>query len=76
VVATDGILGRSRAVPKEIPGIVFVGIWRVDVSQRNQLLGGKLPKSAPLALIKKLAGHIPKANRLAHLDALYAFQIM
>ena len=76
VVATDRILGRSRAAPKEILWILFIRIWRVDVSQRNQLVGGKLPKSAPLALIKKLAGHIPKANRLAHLGALYAFQIM
>src|SRR5260370_1406255 len=69
VVATDRILGRSRTAPKEIPWILFIGIWRVDVSQRDQLLRGKLPKGAPLALIKKPARHIPKAYRLAHLDA-------
>jgi hypothetical protein len=74
VVATDCILGRSTA-PKEIPWIFFIGIWRVDVSQRNQLLGGKLPKGAPLVLIKKRGTSLRLTDSLIWMP-LYAFQIM
>jgi hypothetical protein len=62
----DRVFNGTITAPKEVARVFFIGVGRIDVGQRKEIVWRKRAKLRPLLWIKKSARDCTQVYRLAH----------